>query len=288
MILRYFLLLICLALPLRAAEPTRVLLFGDSHMITTYLPKEDAVTAQLQRALEAQWPGQPVTVQNFARNGEWIARFLLKGGYQAAYTTAKGADIIFIRYGMNDYKRIPAEEYAKHLRAFLDRVQADFLQARIILETSIYFDPAHFSDNAKLNTTLHPYREAIRALAAERGLPVCDIYEASRVATEAGNWDLRIRRMKKNEPRVIDASQDAGRENDMRWFTDSHPNREGVRIAVAAEVALLKTLYPESLPTGGGKQARAAIAPAEFEAALQFPAARLEGKRSASDNDSQP
>src|SRR5690606_32006131 len=97
--------------------------------------------------------------------------------------------------------------------------------------------------------------------AKARNLPLSDVYETTRKATEAGDWDIRIRsqsekRYPKKPERIYWSTElDEEYGKDIAWFTDVHPNPHGVALSVTTEVELLKTLYPERLPSGNAQNA---------------------------------
>lgn len=225
-------------------------LFGGSSVATTYLPQEIKHHAVLERELEQAYPKQKIKVSNFADNGEFIARYLLRGTYEKDRASLVGLDVAIIRFGTNDAKRMETDEYRRHLEKFIALLKEDFPGVQIVLETGVYLDyPAHYTSDR--NKILDPFWQVSRDLAAAEGIPLADYYEAVKAVTAAGDWDVRIRWQERGKPVVIDASQDAGKENNPKWFTDVHPNPEGVRIAVRGEVQALKKLFPETLPSGG-------------------------------------
>lgn len=255
--------------PLSAQAPCRVTLFGGSSVFTSYLPEAERHHVVLQKALEAAYPGQAVVVTNWADNGEFIARFLLKGAYDAKRLKQEGMDIAIFRFGINDQKRVKAPEFREQLIKMIQLLQGDFPGVAVFLETGVYVDfPKHY--NFDRNAKLDPYWEVARRLAAERELPLIDYYEASRKETAAGNWDLRARR-----GLVLDASQDAGKENTPEWFSNIHPNAEGVRIAVRAEVEAIKARYPGKLPTGSRAAERKSETETYYSEFLGFTPDRL-------------
>lgn len=243
-----------------AEEPVHVVLFGGSSVRTSYLPDEEQHHSVLQAHLREAYPQQEIEVSNWADNGESIPRYLLRGTYERHRSQAKGMDVAIIRFGTNDQKVLSAAEYEAQLAKLIELLQKDFPGVQIVLETGIYVDyPAHYSFDR--NKTLNPYWQASRNLSAGQGFPLVEYYEASREQTEAGNWDQRIRNIRKkgkkgNARFVYDASEDAGKENDPKWFTDIHPNLNGVTIAVREEVETLRKAFPERLPSGQTAAAR--------------------------------
>lgn len=271
---------ISFALP-SLAEDVHVALFGGSSVATTYLPEESKHHAVLEKELAKAYPGQAIKVSNFADNGEFIARYLLRGTYEKHRESVPGIDVAIIRFGANDIKRMDGAEYRGQLEKFIELLKKDFPRIQIILETGMYVDyPAHYSSDR--NKKLNPAWQVSRDIAAKDGYPLVDYYETVKVETAAGNWDVRVRTKRKDKPAgerfILDASQDAGKENDPKWFTDIHPNPKGVQMAVREEVKTLKAHFPEKLPSGEKALKREAKSPADYSEYLNFPPGRLELK----------
>jgi acyl-CoA thioesterase-1 len=70
-----------------------------------------------------------------------------------------------------------------------------------------------------------PHYEETRRLAKARGFGLADICERIKAETEAGNWDLRVRRDDK-----LDASRDAEHVGDTGWFGNIHPDLRGLDV----------------------------------------------------------
>ncbi len=262
-----------------SAKPVvRVALFGGSSVLTSYLPGESKHHTQLQSELSKTYPNQAIEISNFADNGEYIARYLLRGAYERHRVSQPGIDLAIIRFGTNDQKHATPEEYRNQLDRFVELLESDFPGIQIILETGTYVDfPAHYSFDR--NVRLRPYWQAARDLAEEKNYPLVEYYEAVKRETANGNWDVRVRKREGNEAFVLDGSQDAGKENDPEWFTDIHPNPEGVRLAVVEETKALKAHFPDALPTGQEALAREPLPTSHYESLLDFSAEQMEPKK---------
>lgn len=268
--------------PASAQNLTRVALFGGSSSATTYLADADKHQSVLQRELIAAYPGQAIEVFNFADNGEFIGRYLTTGTYEKHRESmqGKGLDLAILRFGINDSKRFKTDEFAEQLKTFIKTLSADFPGVAVIIENGFYIDyPAHYSSDR--NKALNPYWAVSKAVAEQLQLPFSDLYAFSEKETKAGNWDLRIRSQsttaypKKKERFLFDASLDAEYGHDPKWFTDVHPNPNGVRVAVKAEVGLIRTLFPEKLPSGHRIADTPPRSNDEFIALLNCPPERL-------------
>lgn len=246
-------------------------------MITSYLPEDDKHRSVLQRQLETAYAPQKIEVINLADNGEFIARYLTTGKYEKQRAGLKGLDVAIICFGINDQKRFDTAEFRQQLLDLIDLLKKDFPGVRIILQTGVYADyPAHYVTDR--NQTLIPYWDAIRSVGAELGLPVCEVYQAMEQATKEGNWDLRIRQQSKDKPPrfVLDASQDHEHVGNVAWFSDIHPNPEGVRVAVKEQVKALKEIFPKELPMGNQIASRESKPNSFYIELLHCPAERLQ------------
>lgn len=257
-----------------SAKDVRVVLFGGSSVASSYLPEDQQHQAVLQAMLQKAYPEQKITVENWASGGEFVARYLLTGAYEKQRKEQPGIDVAIIRFGTNDQKRMKPPEYKEHLRKLVAVLKEDFPGVQIILETGIYVDyPKHYSSDR--NKILNPYWQISRDLAKEDGYPLVEYYERVKQETAAGNWDVRTR-ARKTEEMIMDNTQDAGHENDPVWFTNIHPNAEGVRLAADEEVKIIKELFPTALPTGQVAKTREAKDQQYYATLLSFPAERLE------------
>ncbi|HRU04795.1 MAG TPA: GDSL-type esterase/lipase family protein [Candidatus Brocadiia bacterium] len=237
-----------LSVPALAGE-CHVVLFGDSTVITSYLPKDKRSNVFLQEMLAKAYPGQKVRVSNAGRDGDYIGQFLLGARYQREVLARfDQINIAIVRYGQNDWKRMSPEIFELWQEQLYNTLEADYPGVIIIPEAGMYFDPAHFgSDSNPRNNT---YWDKTRAVAKRRGYGLCDVFEAMKRETAAGNWDLRIR----GDGKTFDASKDAGRENDMNWFGNGHPNVAGAKVAAQTQFETIRKLFADKLPTDGGRR----------------------------------
>lgn len=255
---------------------SRIVLFGGSSVLTSYLPEEAKHHVVLQALLHDAYPDQAMEIKNWADNGEFIARYLLRGTYEKHRVVQPGIDVAIIRFGTNDQKRMDVAEYHRQMEKFLALLRRDFPGIQIVLETGVYVDfPAHYRFDR--NQVLSPYWEVSRQIASQEGLPLVDYFEVGRKETERGNWDLRVRK-----GLVPDASQDAGKEGDPDWFSDIHPNPLGVKLAAQEEVRVLKRTFPERLPSGQKAVVREAVSNAGYEELLAFSSDRLAATKTTS------
>ncbi len=262
-----------------AKEISRVVLLGGSSVATTYLPEATKHHNVLTEQLKASYPQQEIEVENWADNGESIARYLLNGAYEKQRANPKGIDIAIIRFGTNDQKLMEIDEYSAQMLKLIALLQQDFPGIKIVLETGIYLDyPKHYPFDR--NKILQPYWEVSREIAKKSGYPLVEYYETGKTETKAGNWDIRIR-TQAGKQMILDDSQDVGKENDSQWFFDIHPNPRGVQLAVREEVGVLKKTFPEQFPAGQIAVERSVRDAEYYSKFLNFDAERLVRKKKA-------
>lgn len=159
-----------------AAEPqVRIVLAGDS----TVTDKAGWGRAFADRLA----PG--VTCSNTARGGESSKSCLDSGRW--AQAVALRPVYLLIQFGHNDMPgKGPAREtdpkttYSANLARFVEEARA--VGARPILVTSI--PRRTFKDDGRLVGELAPYAEAMRAVAAEKKVPLADLFKVSVEAIE--------------------------------------------------------------------------------------------------------
>jgi acyl-CoA thioesterase-1 len=103
----------------RAAEPPRLLILGDSLTAGYGLPRADGFEARLQDALAAR--GHPVTIVDGAVSGDTTAG----GRARLDWVLADGADAAIVELGANDGLRgLDPKQMEANLTAILDRLAA--------------------------------------------------------------------------------------------------------------------------------------------------------------------
>ncbi len=104
---------------LAAAEPVQLVGFGDSLMAGYQLPQEDALPAQLQRALAAK--GHDVVITNAGVSGDTTS-----GGLSRVdWSVPDGTDGVILELGANDALRgIPPDQSEKNLDQIISRLKA--------------------------------------------------------------------------------------------------------------------------------------------------------------------
>ncbi|MFN3833317.1 MAG: arylesterase [Allorhizobium sp.] len=100
------------------AQPLQLVGFGDSLMAGYQLPQEDALPAQLQRALVAK--GHDVVISNAGVSGDTTS-----GGLSRVdWSVPDGTDGVILELGANDALRgIPPEQTEKNLEQIIIRLK---------------------------------------------------------------------------------------------------------------------------------------------------------------------
>jgi lysophospholipase L1-like esterase len=227
------------------ARPLRVLLLGDSTCIGSVCrivePQADHLEQVIEKLLAAEKDLPPVKVINKGLDGEYIRGLLASGRYDREVATLKDIDFVLIRYGPNDRGRLKdfAHEFPRDFRELVDRLQKDHPRATPVLMTMLPLFGIK-GDNE--------VNDVVRALAAERKLPLCDTHARYAAELKAGPNMLNYRRMplkeiperfhpllagcvqKDGNVVVLDNRLDAHLRDVPGWFADRHPNLAGYHV----------------------------------------------------------
>jgi lysophospholipase L1-like esterase/nicotinamidase-related amidase len=237
------------------AGPRRlqVLLIGDSTteaIIPKQLAPEEPQFEDVIRILLAQHPNlPPVDVHNLGLSGEFIERLLTSGRYDREIKNRPSADIIYIRYGLNDRSRRKdfSTNFPADFHALIAKLREDHPKATIIPMTVIpYLNP-------EASTEIN---EIVRNVAKTENLELFDIFPAYAEELKKGQNMLNYRRYPLaripvelqplarpylrpgNDPTVVvqDNRLDALLGHLPGWFADRHPNQAGYHV-IARETA---------------------------------------------------
>jgi hypothetical protein len=222
-----------------AARPEpdrRIVLLGDSNVLTSHLAQRDHVATLLQQRLAAARPDLKIEVENEGCNGESIKTLLERKRYERDILTLGNIHVAFIRYGYNDRKIYGAPEFERLQRELIRRLRADFPAIKIVLETGTFIDyPAHY--NLDINPLMAPYHETTRRMATDvDGL--VDVYARMQQETANGNWDFRYR----NHPQwklVLDGRFDAEHAFAPEYYSNPHHTLPCNRLIAQAEYDVL-------------------------------------------------
>ena len=163
--------------PAPAPTPTvRVVLVGDSTVT------EDAGWGKGFASLLADG----VACINHAHGGRSSKSYRDEGWWDKA--VAERADYVLLQFGHNDQpgkgperETDPATTFRANMRRYVEEARAAGMKP--ILVTSL--TRRNFNEDGTLRDTLGPYAEATRAVAAETGVPLVDLYARSTAVVTA-------------------------------------------------------------------------------------------------------
>jgi lysophospholipase L1-like esterase len=247
----------------QAADEVVVAHFGDSTCATIYLPVEQRIDAVLNAKLSEKYKNQKIRNINVGLDGDFIRQFIDKGRYEKVKAQHPKIDIALIRYGMNDWKKVPnpnqvkkADDFRKNLEELCDRLQKDYPGISIVLETNTYQCLKHAGDGW-MNNHWNLYWQEARELARDRKYPLVDVHAQYKKEIDGGNWDFFIRNQSKAVEKfgkvIVDASKDEEMKDEKNWFGDAHPNFRGVTLIAEEEFKAITEKWPEKLPVANSK-----------------------------------
>jgi lysophospholipase L1-like esterase len=230
----------------------QILLLGDSTTeaaIPKRLAPDEPQFEDTIRILLAAEPGlPPCDVYNEGLSGEFIRR-LLDTRYDKAVKTKPQADVIVIRYGINDASKREnfAENFPKDFHELIGRLRDDHPRAKLIAMTTIPYSAEN--QHAEINAL-------IAKIAGAEKLPLFDIAPRYLAELAKGPDMLNYRRyslakvpanlrslatpyiVPGTDPQVVvlDNRLDAIFGHLPGWFGDRHPNAAGYNV-IASETA---------------------------------------------------
>ena len=247
--------------------PIRILLLGDSTVMGSVphamAPTADHLEDVIRKRLAADASLPPTVVINKGQDNDTIHR-MLANRYDGDVKNLAGGppDYICIRFGINDYfyLRDWLMEYPPNYRQLISQIRRDVPGAHITLETIIPYagEPATSAVN-----------EAIRAIAAAEGLPVCDTHAAFAAALRTGPEMFTYRRVALADipanlrsllppgsiagdtVTILDHSLDAHFSDVPNWFADRHPNLPGFHVIGKCVADYLAATMREASGRGG-------------------------------------
>ena len=161
--------------------PARVVLVGDSTVA-----EDSGWGPGLRRLASAN-----VDVVNMAANGRSSKSFIDEGLWARALE--KRGQYYLIQFGHNDEpgkgperETDPATTYRRFMSRYVDESRA--IGARPVLVTSLV--RRIYKDDGTIRTTQTPYVEAVRALAAEKQVPLIDLHAISLADAEQAGDDV--------------------------------------------------------------------------------------------------
>lgn len=189
--------------------------------------------------------GHTLAVINRGLDNDWIHR-LLNERYDRELRALPGgprnsADIILIRYGLNDYHYLKdaSTDFPATYRELLARLRRDHPRAHIAMETAIPYCAPPVTQ--AINTL-------IRQIAADEGLPICDTHASYAAALAHGPDMFNYRRaalaaipahlrglipascIVGNDVISLDHTLDAHFADVPNWSADRHSNLAGFHV----------------------------------------------------------
>ena len=176
--LAIFLSLLAMLAIAKSAEPAKltIVIIGDS-TVCDY-PAEHACRGWGQ--FIAEHFKDSVRVANHAASGRSTKSFIAEGRWKRAL--GEKPDFVLIQFGHNDSHakgRPEATDAAGDYRDFLRRYVDE---SRAANATPIFVTPMYrrtFDADGKLTDILQPYADAMKAVAAEKKVPVIDLHTSS-------------------------------------------------------------------------------------------------------------
>ncbi len=168
----------------RAAEqpaelrPIKIATIGDSTMASYPKPPEDRPSLTGWGQVFELFFNDKVKISNHAQSGRSSKSFLREGRWEPVLR--EKPDFIFIQFGHNDQPgkgdrtTDPNGDFQDNLRKFIDEAVA--AGAKPVLVTPV---ARRIFENGKAATTLTPYADAMKKVAAEKKVPLVDLHAAS-------------------------------------------------------------------------------------------------------------
>jgi pectinesterase len=192
---------------------------------------------------------------NTARGGRSSKSFISEGHWTEAL--ALKGDYYLIQFGHNDEPNKgerttdPNTTYREFMSKYIDETRA--IGAKPILVTSLVRRQWDKSGNGKINSSLIPYVEAVKALAKEKNVPVVDLHASSKQLCE---------QLGKEKCREFSPIKDNNE------FDNTHLNAKGSVMFAQLVVKELVKVAPELKPCFRSEPAADANTPAKDSAGL--------------------
>lgn len=158
--------------------PIKIAMIGDSTMSSYANPPKDKPTLTGWGQVFGECFNDRVTVLNHAQSGRSSKSFLREGRWEPVLR--EKPDFVFIQFGHNDQPNKgdratdPNGDFQDNLRKYIDEARA--AGATPILVTPV---ARRLFENGKAATTLTPYADAMKSVAAEKKAPLVDLHAAS-------------------------------------------------------------------------------------------------------------
>lgn len=211
-----------------ATGAVRIVLVGDSTVTD-----DSGWGAGFKRLVTAQ-----VEVVNTAANGRSSKSFIDEGRWAEAL--AKRGQYYLIQFGHNDEpgkgperETDPKTTYRANMTRYVEDVRA--IGATPILVTSLV--RRLYKEDGTIRTTQTPYVEVVRALAAEKKVPLIDLHAISLADAENAGDDV-----------WADLSPRVEQGNEKGQVDRTHLNPKGSEVVGGMVVEALRKMVPELAP----------------------------------------
>ena len=174
-------------------QPVQIFMAGDSTMANKPLEKMvidsisgDSISAPFPEKgwgqLLPRFFSENVIVKNYAKNGRSSRTFIEEGLWDSIVNNIAPNDYVIIQFGHNDQaedkpeRYTPPADYIKNLSRFVDDVLAK--KANPIICTSVV--RRRFDKEGAFQDSHGEYVNMARQVAAEKGIPMIDMYKKSK------------------------------------------------------------------------------------------------------------
>ncbi|MEX2579122.1 MAG: SGNH/GDSL hydrolase family protein [Verrucomicrobiales bacterium] len=151
-------------------QPVRIVCFGDSVTGVYYhTGGHRAYPDLLEEALRQIHPEADVAVVNSGKSGHTTANGLRR---IARDVLAHRPHLVVVMFGLNDVAKLPIHSYRRNLADIVSKCRN--AGAEVVLCTP---NAVTTTDERPVEKVIE-YCEVVRAVANERGVPLCDVYAA--------------------------------------------------------------------------------------------------------------
>lgn len=128
-----------------------------------------------------------IAVANHAESGETLKSFLAELRLAKVLSLMKAGDWLFVQFGHNDQKEQWPQTYVDPLTTYAAYLRVFIAEARLRGTHPVLVTPPHrrqFDERGRIRNTLAGFPDAMRAVAAEQGIPLIDLNAMSAVFYE--------------------------------------------------------------------------------------------------------
>ncbi len=155
---------------LKAAQPVKIVCLGDSVTGVYYhTGGRRAYPEMLEIAIESAWPKGKVSVINAGISGNTTADGLKRFDNDVL---SHQPDLVTVMFGLNDMVRVPIAEFEANLAEFIRRCRAGGAEVLLCTPNSV------IDTSPRPIARLVEYCGAVKRVAEQRQVPVCDVYGA--------------------------------------------------------------------------------------------------------------